>query len=152
MIKKQQGLSLFAWIGVLGLAVIIITCAVKMVPVYMDDLYMQRALRMLAANNQNLQDLEKGDIRSQLSKFMTVNNIDGQNIENFKIKRERDRMLITNVYEVRRRLMYNIEVVMSFENQLDSSNADACCDYLVPVKTNEKKYSPASALGVYLYG
>ena len=81
--------------------------------------------------------MDQESIKSALSKYMTVNAVANEHANSFKIYRLPDRMLVNTNYEVRVPMIHNIEAVLVFKNQLDTSNPDACCEYLVEYEEEE---------------
>ena len=106
-------------------------CTVRIAPAYMDNIYIKEALKTLVQNNADVGSMANSEINEHLWKFMSVNGVKGVEANSFKIKRHQGKVLINNVYEVRKNIIYNIDVVMTFKNQLDSTNPGDCCTYLV---------------------
>lgn len=137
-LNKQRGLGSIGWLFMLSAVAFLLACFFKLGPAYLDDLTMVDALKTLGERNPNLHEMEKDSIRSQLNKYLLLNNVrDTTAKEAFKITREQDRMLVDNIYERRIPFFANIEVVLTFKHQLDSSNASACCEYLIDTSKDE---------------
>lgn len=137
MLRKQAGLSALGWLIVLGVVVSFATCGVKIIPIYLDNLYVQNALKSLSDNNANLKEMDRGDIEKKLISFMSVNSMDGISLDDFKYRRTGTGIVIDAIYEKREPIFGNLDVVVSFKNQLDSANPDLCCEYLLE-NPNEK--------------
>ncbi len=131
MRKYQRGMSTIGWAAVLAVGTVIVTCAVKMVPAYTENIYIVDAMKFLVDNESNLESLSKEQIQSKLDKYMVINSVSPQAKEGIEIKRHERRLLVNSDYEVRVPIAFNIDVVMSFRNQLDTANPDACCDFLI---------------------
>lgn len=137
--QKQLGLGSVGWLFVLTVGGFALLCLFRLGPVYMDDRAIQGSFKNLAERNPDLTSLRKSEIRSQLSKYNTINGIRSPGSREIDITRKKDKLLINNQYEVRVPLFYNIDVVLSFENQLDSENPDKCCDFLIREKDKKEK-------------
>lgn len=135
--NKQQGLGAISLLLILVVAGFFLLCFFRIGPAYLDNRYITSALRTLSENNSDVGQLEKTEIRKQLGNFMTINGVRNQSVKDFIIKRDKEKMIITNVYEVRVPIFANIDAVINFKNQLDSSNPEECCKYLIEI--DEKK-------------
>ncbi len=102
-----------------------------MTPAYIENIYIGDAMKFLLDSNDDLHALDSGEIKSQLEKYMTVNSIGAVQAKSFKVHKTKKATYINSVYEVRVPIIYNVDVVMSFKNQLDTSNPESCCQYLV---------------------
>lgn len=138
MHKYQQGMSTLGWAAVLGIITVIVTCSVKMIPAYVENMYIVDAMKFLVDNEGDLTALDKGQIRSQLNKYMVINSVSKEASDGIKIKRYDRRLLVNSDYEIRVPIALNIDVVMSFRNQLDTENPDLCCKYIIE-SFDEKK-------------
>lgn len=137
-INKQRGLGSIGWLFMLSAGAFLLMCFFKLGPAYLDDLTMVDALKTLGERNPNLQEMEKSSIYSQLDKYLLLNNVrDTTAAKSFKITREQDKMLVDNVYERRIPFFANVEVILTFKHQLDSSNPSACCKYLIDTSKDE---------------
>ncbi len=116
--SRQGGWSvnqLIAWILVLGLGLNIFF---KLGPPYLDNYSGVRgALDSLA--REDLSKYKKKQIETKLSKFLSINNVRGEAEKAFEIKKHpKGGYIITANYEVRVNLWGNLDAVMSFENEL----------------------------------
>ncbi len=125
--KYQRGMSSLGWLSVLAIGGFIMLCVFRLTPAYMEDRYIQEALRSLADENGEIQDMTNGEIRKKLSSFYMVNNIRSQSAKDIKIERKRDQILVKMEYEVRVPIMANVSAVMSFNNVWDSRRPYECC-------------------------
>jgi len=128
--KKQQGISTIALTSLIALVGFVGLCVFRMAPAYYDNLFVDRALKSLVEANQDLTALDRGDVDEHLWKFMSMNSVKTVPLEDFDIKITGERLVITVEYEVRVPIVANVEVVMTFEKQLDSDNPDLCCEYI----------------------
>ena len=105
-----------------------LTCFFKVGPAYLDNHYIVAALRDLAEEHpDDLAHLSKSTIRQELSKFYTINNVRGEAAKSLEVERKQDKTIISVAYETRVPFIANIDVVIKFNNVLDSSRPDECC-------------------------
>ncbi len=135
---KQHGFLSYTQIFALFSLTVLILLGVKLAPVYSEHVYVGDALKFLVRNNADVNTLEKSEIKEQLSKYMTVNSIRGDQASSFSVKRINDKYLVSSIYETRVPIIHNIDIVLSFKSQLDTSKPDECCKYLVDVTKNDK--------------
>jgi len=125
-LRYQAGLSSIGWLLTIMVAGFFLLCAFKLIPSYAEDRYIQSALKALPQGGA-LMELSNSEIKKKLDKFYMINNVRSEGARNIKIERTSKKTLVNVNYEVRVPLIYNIDVVMIFKNQLDSSRPDACC-------------------------
>jgi len=134
-LSLQKGISSFALLLILIVGGFALTCLFKLGPHYLDNTYIDKALKSLVENGEDLHEMSHDKIMAQLNRFMMVNNVRGQEGNAFKIVRKGDRTLVNNEYEVRVHMFVNIDVLLTFRSQLDSANPEKCCEFLIE---NEK--------------
>lgn len=126
--NKQAGMNSLLLLFVLASCGFILTCFFKIGPAYMDNRYIVSALKSLAKDHpDDLAQLSKESIRQELSKFYTINNVRGEAAKALDVERRQDKTIITIAYETRIPFLANIDVVVKFNNVLDSSHPDKCC-------------------------
>lgn len=127
----QKGISAVNALAAIAVMMAIFL-AVKLVPPYIENMYIKDALKFLVkTHSANLSQMENSEIMSALSKYTMVNTVGPDQAKSFKVHRLQDRILVNSIYEVRVPMALNIDAVLSFENQLDTTNPDKCCKYLV---------------------
>lgn len=132
-IKKQRGISALAWLLILMIAGFFLLCAFKIIPLYAENRYVESALNSLIDPSTPLEDLTDSDIKRKLGNFYQINGVRSKGPQNIVIKREAKNLLITIDYEARitlfddAPLFRTVDVVVLFENHLDSATPDKCC-------------------------
>jgi hypothetical protein len=135
LIKHQRGLSMLQWALVIAIAGFFMLFAFKVVPLYAENRYVESALRSLESGGEKLEQMTDAEINKKLGNFYMINNVrsEGPN-KNIKVQRESEKVLVTVDYETRVPLFYNIDLVLSFQNHLDSARPGQCCRPFVPLK------------------
>lgn len=111
----QRGLSALSMLVILLVAVFFGTCAIKMSPTLIEYSTVKRTtesvVEMATANK-----MTNAEIRGAFSKRFQVNMTDVIDARAVKITRANGQTTINANYEVRLPLMFNIDVVLKFEN------------------------------------
>ena len=129
MMKRQYGLGTFALIGLIASLSVVGLLAYKVIPPYLDNMYVEEALRSVVPTDGS--KLTKQGIQRKLANFGMVNSFTKDIQDGFFVKRIKGGFIINSVYEVRSPLFMDVDVVVSFKKQLDTTNPDACCEFLV---------------------
>ncbi|MBT8123814.1 MAG: DUF4845 domain-containing protein [Gammaproteobacteria bacterium] len=124
---KQRGFSMLSGLIILSILAFALNCAFKLVPLYIDNITVRSALKSLAKDPE-LPDMKKSDIRHKLSNYFHVNNVRGKPSESISIESTPKTKFVNINYEERTNIIFNIDAVVVFENQLDINNPDLCCD------------------------
>lgn len=127
--STQKGMSALLLLFVLVSFGLILTCLFRLGPAYLDNFYIRDALRSLAKDHpEDLTEISKDTIRQELSEYYSMNNVRGDAAKALEVERKKDKTLIMVNYEVRVPLLANVDAVVKFENVLDTSRPDECCD------------------------
>lgn len=124
---SQSGLSKLLLLLILGMAAFVLLCAFRIIPAYTDDYYIQAALKSLEDDAATINDLTDREIRRKISNFYMVNNVRNHSAKDVEIERYDDGVLVSVNYEVQIPLIYNIDVLITFENEWDSATPHKCC-------------------------
>jgi len=123
----QKGVTTTGFLALALLAFFVIYTAFKLVPAYAENRYIVSALKSIARNNDDLMQMTSKEIRTQLQKFYTVNNVRSEGSRNIEIDKHADKVVIDINYEERIDFLLNIDLLLTFNNQLDSSQPGRCC-------------------------
>jgi hypothetical protein len=136
-IKHQRGMGMLQWAVVIAIVGFFLLFAFKVVPLYAENRYVESALRSLQTGGEKLEQMTDAEINKKLTNFYMINNVRSPGpTKNIKIQRESEKVLVTVDYETRVPLFYNIDLVLSFQNHLDSARPGQCCRPFVPLKAN----------------
>lgn len=124
---SQNGISKLGWLVILGMAAFVLLCAFRIIPAYVDNRYIQSALEALEDDASTIKDMSDREIRKKIGNFYMVNNVRNHAAKDAEIERYEDGVLVRIDYEVQIPLIYNIDVLITFENEWDSATPDKCC-------------------------
>lgn len=129
-INLQRGMSSYGMLLTVVVIGFFVMCLFKIAPIYVDNMFVKEALQTLGQAN-NLQELDKRSLNSKLSSTFDLNGVRGVPTKSVKMSKRNNNWVINVDYEVRVQLLANIDVVVWFENQLDTANPDECCKKLI---------------------
>ncbi|MGH1485886.1 MAG: DUF4845 domain-containing protein [Cellvibrionaceae bacterium] len=125
-IKQQQGMSALAWLVVITIFGFLLLSISKLGPHYLDNRFVVATLKSLG-EDPDFSRKSVSDVREQLSRIFQINNIRGKPTESVKVFKNSNGTIVTIAYEERIEFLYNIDVVLTFNSVLDSSQPDKCC-------------------------
>ncbi len=126
--RHQRGLGMLQFALIVAIAGFLLLFVFKVVPLYAENRYVESALRSLVSGGEKLEEMSDAEIIKKLNNFYMINNVRSEGpTKNIKIEREAEKTVITIDYETRVPLMYNIDLVLSFKNHLDSTKPTQCC-------------------------
>ncbi|PAV27184.1 uncharacterized protein DUF4845 [Tamilnaduibacter salinus] len=114
----QRGASVFGMLVGLLLLGILVTFAVKLGPIYLDDITIQEAIESLEKAD-DLENLPPSEIRRMLQKRMSVNNIENIKADDVDIERDNGVLVVSVDYEERAGLFRNVDVVATFSHRYE---------------------------------
>lgn len=130
LVKKQSGMSAIEilcygfTICVLGMA------AVKIAPSYYDaEFVVVKGLEALR-DDPELADKNKGQLKSALGKYFSINGIRDEAANGVVVKRISEGYLVNVDYTVERPLYKHIDLKMHYQYQLNTVTKE-CCEYLI---------------------
>ena len=115
--SRLNGMSSLSMLVVLLVAVFFITCAVKLTPVYLAGWSVSSVIDG-AINDGKFNGKSPSEIRSVIVKYFSTNRVEAINAKDVKITRsdKNGKIEIDASYEQRVPLMYNIDVVIKFDD------------------------------------
>ncbi|WP_445354702.1 DUF4845 domain-containing protein [Microbulbifer sp. EKSA008] len=137
-LQQQRGMSYWGWLLIIAMLGFALTCVSKMAPAYLDARYVNEGLKTLG-QNPNLEDMTTGQIKKELNRFFLVNNVRGEPTKSVQVVRGAKGSVVSINYELRQPLIYNVDVVMKFNKQLDTAKPELCCDALIDLEQFRKR-------------
>ena len=96
----------------------LLTLAIKLGPIYLDDITIQEALESLDGTD-GLSTMGPAQVRSLINKRLSVNNVRGFDAKNITVEKDGDRVLILVDYEVRNDLFSNVDTIVHFKHEYE---------------------------------
>lgn len=116
--QSQRGASTLAILVAVLFFGSLLTLAIKLGPIYLDDITIQEALEGLEGT-ENLGNMTPGDVRGLINKRLSVNNVRGFDAKNISVSKDGDLVKIDVDYEVRTDIFSNIDAVVHFQHSYE---------------------------------
>jgi hypothetical protein len=117
--KKQAGLTMLSWLVVALVAMVAVTSLVKIGPIYLESWTVKSILNQVAEETRS-ESLNRGQIRERLEKKFFINTVKGITMQDVQLESSRGLVTIDANYEVRKRLFFNLDVVVVFDDMVIS--------------------------------
>ncbi len=114
---KQQGATGSGFAAIIVLIVLSVLVLLKLFPVYMEHFNVTTSLNSLA-NENNIKEMKSSEIKTMLSRRFSINDVTSVNRENITVKKSKSDMTIDIIYEVRKPMVGNIDIVIYFSDHL----------------------------------
>lgn len=118
--KSQRGMSMLSMLVVIMLVISGAFLALKLVPLYIDDYAIGKAVTSLG-EEPNLYAKSKSEIRSFLRRKLAADYTAGLDDENIQITKNKGTINVDVVYEAKVPLVHNLSVLANFEHHLEKS-------------------------------
>ncbi|ROS04716.1 uncharacterized protein DUF4845 [Sinobacterium caligoides] len=115
MYKRQQGLSLLGWIVIVFVAAVFATAAIKLGPKYAENYTITSIVERVAASSAAN---SKGQLRAEIQKNFNVSMVTELKAKDIKIETIKGGYSLDPSYEIRVPFLYNIDVVLKFEDSV----------------------------------
>ncbi|MBI5461819.1 MAG: DUF4845 domain-containing protein [Gammaproteobacteria bacterium] len=117
-LKSQRGMTAIGWLIVLGLIGFFVLLALRMTPSYLEYFTISSALESLQ-NEPGMANKTPQDIRTMLSKRFDINDVGSITAKDVDIQNQGGSYLVGVDYEVRMPVLGNVDVVMSFNKEIE---------------------------------
>lgn len=113
---RQRGLGLWGWLFVLAVIGFTTLVTLKLVPIYLAEMSIQRVVRA-AANDPGNSGVALPQLRKAMQTRWDVEGITTLDVQDVKLVKHGAGRALTYDYEARTDLFYNISLVVHFENK-----------------------------------
>lgn len=96
----------------------LLTMAIKLGPIYLDDITIQEAIESLDGT-EGLSSMGPAQVRTLIDKRLSVNNVRGFDPKNIAVEKDGDMVVIKVVYDMRTNIFSNVDAVVSFDHEYE---------------------------------
>jgi hypothetical protein len=120
-VKLQRGSSMWETCLYITVFLFLVTTALKLGPLYIDDINIGSAIDGMHADisGKKLDELNNTDIRNRLSKNFQVSMIKSDVLQNLEIERTGGKVLLKLNYDARNTFIGNVDVIVHFSHEVD---------------------------------
>ena len=122
MQAQQRGLTMFGFLFVAVVLVVVAMLAMKLVPAYIEFFSVKKVLAAMGQDS-NLRSKSNGEIRDDFAKRASVAYVTGVKPEDLSVDRRSGTPVISLAYEFRTKLVGNLSLVVDFSASSDPNAA-----------------------------
>ena len=120
-IKKQRGMTAIGWVLVLMLIGFFALIGLSLAPIYIDNFTVASVLNDMK-QEPGVGAQSMGEINNTIMKRLDINSVTDVTRDDIFIERSGGETTITIQYEVRKNLMGNVDLVVSFDKAVTVNN------------------------------
>lgn len=113
--RGSSSLLSFIFLILIGLFVLL---TFKLAPSYLDDAFVKGSVEKIVSNT-DFNSLSRIEAKRRIKKAFIVDGVRGEPVSALKIRRVKDRNVVTVNYEKRIPIFYNITVLLDFQNTFE---------------------------------
>jgi hypothetical protein len=120
-VKLQRGSSMWETCLYITVFLFIVTVALKLGPLYIDDMNIGSAIESMHADiaGKDALELSSTDIKNRLSKNFQVSMIKTEMLKDLEIDRTGGKVLLKLNYDARNTFIGNVDVIVHFIHEVD---------------------------------
>ena len=115
---KQRGLSYTGWLMVIAIVAMISVMAFRVVPVYMQHATVVTIIKSLQ-DEPDIGRKSRAEIRAILGKRFNMNMVTSVSGKDITITKKNHTMFVELNYQVKQPVVHNMEVLMTFSDQIE---------------------------------
>ena len=116
--NRQNGMTTISLALLLGLLAFMVLITLTLAPIYLENLNVAQKLKTLKKDS-SVANMTDDEIMETLFKRFSIDNVDSVKAEDVLISREGGTVQISVEYEVRKQLVGNVDVVVSFFDEVN---------------------------------
>ncbi|MDX1442441.1 MAG: DUF4845 domain-containing protein [Gammaproteobacteria bacterium] len=114
--KQQKGMTFLGYVLVLGIIGFFAIMAMKLTPLYLEY---QSVNNVMQGITKEPQTITPQALRSTIGKRLNVNNVNRVEAKDFKIRREKGRLVVSIAYNAETKFVGNLFFLVKFENEVE---------------------------------
>jgi len=119
-LNNQNGFTFTGLVIVLGIVGMIVFSVLKVFPIYMEHLSIQKSMEALE-NDPNIKKMSTAAIKEKLTKKFDMNQVTSIGPKDIKVKRGTGDLQVEVTYEVREDYLGNVDIVVSFSDKFTTN-------------------------------
>ena len=115
--NRQRGLTTLGWLVSIVAAGFLLICLFKIGPIYMQSMTVNSILDQVAEEARG-EGLGKSQIYERFGKKLLINTVTDMTMADVEVRGQGEDIVIDARYEMRKPLLFNIDVVVKFEDMI----------------------------------
>lgn len=115
---KQRGLSYTGWLFAIAIVAVISVMAFRIIPVYLQHATVVTIIKSLQSEP-DISRKSKAQIRKLLVKRFKMNMVTGISVQDITINKKKRQLFIELNYQVKQPVIHNMEVLMTFSDEIE---------------------------------
>ena len=116
--SQQRGMTGIGWLFVMAMLLVFMLIAVKLVPAYIDQFNVSSVLSSLK-NEPGIGTMTGGEVANIIMKRLDINMVTAVKRDDIYISQQAGSRVIEIEYQVQRKLLANVDVLISFNNRIE---------------------------------
>lgn len=121
--RKQRGVSMFGFLLIAMVVVMLAVLAMKLVPAYVEFFSVKKILNAMGQDSE-LKSMSNAEIRNSFAKRAEVGYVTVVKPEDLEIDRSGGKVMLTTEYEYRKPLVGNISLIIDFKASSNSASLE----------------------------
>lgn len=118
--KRQAGVSVSGWIGIIIVVVIFANAGVKIIPAFMEYNTISGTIQNVISDRK-AGLLSENELKADIGKRFVINNVEAVSVSDLEILKENGELIVKLDYEVRKNFIKNVDFVISFKHDFQKS-------------------------------
>ena len=119
-IHRQRGMTPIGWIFVFLLIAFFTLVALKLVPIYLGSFTIGSVISDMQ-KEPGIANKAPREVVVMIEKRLDINMVEGVTADDIFVEKRGDTMIISAEYEIREKMMGNVDVVVSFNKSVEVS-------------------------------
>lgn len=117
-LSRQRGASMYGILAMLVMITMFFTVALKVAPIYLNHNLITGICQELVDNGQAA-NMTLSEIRTTVSNSLRINQVQGFDLDNIRLRRENGEAVISIAYETRIEMIANLDVIATFDETIE---------------------------------
>ena len=119
-IHRQRGMTPIGWILVFLLIAFFTLIALKLVPIYLDSFTIGSVISDMR-QEPGIAAKTPREVVAMIEKRLDINMVEGITADDIFVEKRGDTMTISAEYEIREKMLGNVDVIVSFDKSVEVS-------------------------------
>jgi len=116
--NQQKGMTAIGWLFMIAMFLLVMLTVIKLAPAYIDQFNVSSVLSSLKTEP-GIGTMTGGEVTGTIMKRLDINMVKDVTREDIYISQEGGKRVIEIEYQVQRKLLGNVDVLINFNNRIE---------------------------------